>query len=77
MEFLEVGVGLRPGSPDNAPIIDRVPGINNVILATGHYRNGILLSSIAGDVIAALVNRTELPADANLVSLDRFTEVTK
>ena len=77
MEFLEVGVGLRPGSPDNAPIIDRVPGINNVILATGHYRNGILLSSIAGDVIAALVNRSQLPADANLVSLDRFTEVTK
>jgi len=77
MEFLEVGVGLRPGSPDNAPIIDHVPGINNVILATGHYRNGILLSSIAGDVIAALINRSQLPGDAHLVSLGRFTEVTK
>ena len=77
MGFLEVGVGLRPGSPDNAPIIDHVPGINNVILATGHYRNGILLSSIAGDVIAALINRSQLPGDAHLVSLGRFTEVTK
>ena len=77
MEFLEVGVGLRPGSPDNAPIIDHVPGINNVILATGHYRNGILLSSIAGDVIAALINRSQLPGDAHLVSLGRFIEVTK
>lgn len=77
MEFLEARVGLRPGSPDNAPIIDRVPGVANVILATGHYRNGILLTSIAGDLIAALIDHRDLPADAYLVSLDRFSGVTR
>ncbi len=77
MELLEVGVGLRPGSPDNAPIIDRIPGVENAILATGHYRNGILLTSIAGEVVAALLAHSELPADAEFVSLARFSEVVQ
>lgn len=77
MEFLEAGVGLRPGSPDNAPIIDRIPGVENAILATGHYRNGILLTSIAGEVVAALLAHSELPADAEFVSLARFSEVVQ
>jgi len=75
MEFLEAGVGLRPGSPDNAPIIDRVPGVENVILATGHYRNGILLTSIAGEVVAALLAHSKPPADAHFVTLARFSGV--
>jgi len=75
MEFLEAGVGLRPGSPDNAPIIDRVPGVENVIIATGHYRNGILLTSIAGEVVAALLAHISPPADAHYVSLARFSRV--
>ena len=77
MEFLEAGVGLRPGSPDNAPIIDRLPGVENAILATGHYRNGILLTSIAGEVVAALIAHREAPADAQFVSLARFSGVVQ
>ena len=77
MEFLEARVGLRPGSPDNAPIIDRVPGVSNVILATGHYRNGILLTSIVGDLVSALLDHRDLPASASLVSLNRFSGVTR
>ena len=35
--------GLRPGSPDGLPVIGRLPGKDNVYVATGHFRNGILL----------------------------------
>ena len=57
--------GLRPGSPDGHPIIGRLPGIDNVFVATGHFRNGILLGAITGRLIAQLVTqgRTELPLE--------------
>lgn len=44
--------GLRPGSPDNLPMIGPLPGWPNVIAATGHYRNGILLGPLTGKFIA-------------------------
>jgi glycine oxidase len=50
----ELGAGLRPGTPDNAPLIGAgaVPGLH---WATGHYRNGILLAPITAELIAASV----------------------
>ena len=44
--------GLRPGTPDGLPIIGPLPGWTNVIAATGHYRNGILLGPITGRLVA-------------------------
>ncbi len=44
--------GLRPGSPDDAPMLGAVPGWDGLHVATGHYRNGILLSAITGSLIA-------------------------
>ena len=50
----ETLAGLRPGTPDNAPIIGRLrPG---VFVATGHYRNGVLLAPVTADIVAALVD---------------------
>ena len=43
--------GLRPGSPDDAPLLGPVPGWDGLHIATGHYRNGILLSAITGKLI--------------------------
>jgi glycine oxidase len=57
LELVEASAGLRPGSPDNAPIVGeaRTPGL---ILATGHYRNGFLLApSTADAVVAALTGK--------------------
>jgi glycine oxidase len=50
----EMWVGFRPGSRDDAPIIGEsaVPGL---IYATGHYRNGILLTPVTAEAIATLV----------------------
>ena len=44
--------GLRPGTPDALPIIGPVPGWANLIAATGHFRNGILLGPLTGRVVA-------------------------
>ena len=51
--------GLRPGTPDGLPIIGPLPGWSNVIAATGHYRNGILLGPLTGKVVANGVTRGE------------------
>ena len=45
--------GLRPGSPDDLPMIGPLPGWPNVFAATGHYRNGILLGPLTGKLVAA------------------------
>jgi len=54
LEIEELSVGLRPGTPDNAPAIGpgAVPGL---IWATGHYRNGILLAPLTAELVARLL----------------------
>ncbi len=61
MELVEAAAGLRPGSPDNMPIVG--PGaVDGLILATGHFRNGVLLAPITAQAVAALVEGAEVPA---------------
>lgn len=64
--------GLRPGSPDGRPIIGCLPEADNVLVATGHFRNGILLGPITGRLIAQLVTegKTEMPLEP--FSVERF-----
>jgi len=50
----EMWVGHRPGSRDDAPILGEGP-LKGLIYATGHHRNGILLTPITADAIARLV----------------------
>jgi glycine oxidase len=50
----ETCAGLRPGTPDNGPILGRC-GPDGLLLATGHYRNGILLSPVTADATVALL----------------------
>jgi glycine oxidase len=47
--------GLRPYSPTRRPILCRAPGLDNLVLATGHHRNGILLAPITGQLITELI----------------------
>ncbi len=49
--------GLRPGTPDRRPYIGPVPDVPGLILATGHYRNGILLAPVTARIVADLVAR--------------------
>lgn len=72
-ELVETVAGLRPGTPDNAPLIGLVrPG---VAVATGHYRDGVLLAPITADAILSLVETGELPSLFRPFHPDRFTDV--
>ncbi|MEX2107457.1 MAG: glycine oxidase ThiO [Solirubrobacterales bacterium] len=51
MELVEVTAGLRPGTPDNLPLIGS-GGIEGLVWATGHYRNGILLAPLTAERVA-------------------------
>jgi glycine oxidase len=53
-EFVEVSTSVRPGTPDNAPLLG-ASAVDGLILATGHYRNGILLTPVTADEIADLL----------------------
>ncbi|QCV55088.1 glycine oxidase ThiO [Thermoactinomyces vulgaris] len=46
---------VRPGTPDKLPVIGRLENIDHCIVATGHFRNGILLSPWTGQVVARLI----------------------
>jgi glycine oxidase len=50
MELVEAAAGLRPATPDNVPLIGE-SGIDGLLWATGHYRNGILLAPLAANVL--------------------------
>lgn len=53
LDVEETCAGLRPGTPDNAPVLGPSPVVDGLVWATGHYRNGILLAPLTGDLVAA------------------------
>ncbi|MGS2613721.1 glycine oxidase ThiO [Micromonospora sp. LZ34] len=53
-DLVEAVAGLRPGTPDNAPILGPLPGRPDVLAATGHHRHGIVLTPVTADLIAGL-----------------------
>ncbi len=70
----ELAAGLRPGTPDNGPILG--PGaVRGLHWATGHHRNGILLAPVTGDAVAAALVEDGLPELARPFSADRFAPV--
>lgn len=71
LPLLETWTGLRPGSRDNAPILGETP-IKNLIYATGHYRNGILLTPITAYEISKLILTGETSETIAPFRLDRF-----
>lgn len=60
LELTETVCGLRPGSPDNAPLLGPT-ALTGLVAATGHYRNGILLASVTGNAIAELLATGRVP----------------
>jgi glycine oxidase len=73
MELVESMAGLRPGTPDNLPLIG--PGaLDGLVLACGHYRNGILLAPLTGDAVAELLDRGELPESVAVADPERLAQ---
>ncbi len=71
LPLAETRAGLRPGSPDNAPLLGPTE-CDGLLLATGHYRNGVLLTPVTGDVMAHALTTGELPDEAREFTPRRF-----
>ena len=71
LELGEAIAGLRPGTPDNAPLIGAGP-VDGLVYATGHYRNGILLAPVTADAVAAMLAGQEPEAEIAAFSPERF-----
>ena len=71
LELVETLAGVRPGSPDNAPLIGPA-GLDGLILATGHYRNGILMAPLTAEAVARLLAGDRLPPDVEPAHPGRF-----
>ena len=70
LELAETSAGLRPGTPDNAPLIGLAA--EGLIAATGHFRNGILQAPVTADSVAALLGGQKPPHDLDPFSPLRF-----
>ncbi|WP_369043767.1 glycine oxidase ThiO [Streptomyces sp. Midd1] len=71
LPLTETRAGLRPGSPDNAPLLGPT-ALDGLLLATGHFRNGVLLTPVTGDAMAHVLTTGELPDEARPFSPRRF-----
>ncbi len=72
--FREVWAGLRPAADDLMPVLGPSPTVPNVLYAAGHFRSGILLSALTGEVIADLVQGRKSPVDLAPFAPARFRD---
>lgn len=70
----ELSVGLRPGTPDNAPVIGR-GALEGLVWSTGHHRNGILLAPLTAELLAAMLAGESPGPLAEACWPDRFEAV--
>ena len=68
----EAWAGLRPGTPDNLPVLGATP-TPGYFLATGHYRDGILLAPVTAAALAALICETPCAYDLAPFNCSRFS----
>jgi glycine oxidase len=73
-ELVTARSGLRPGTPDDLPLVGP-SALDGLVVATGHYRNGILLTPITAEAVAAAVAGEPLPPEVDACDPRRFEEV--
>ncbi|MBI2706007.1 MAG: glycine oxidase ThiO [Actinobacteria bacterium] len=75
-QLVEAMAGLRPGTPDNAPLIGPVAcGAPTVIVAMGHYRHGVLFSPVTAEAVVAMIEGAPPAPVVDPFTPDRFTAV--
>jgi len=73
LPVIDLWAGLRPKAPDGLPVLGPYGEIDGLIYATGHYRNGILLAPITGELIAKTIVQDSLQPALAPFSPDRFS----
>jgi FAD dependent oxidoreductase len=71
-EVVELWCGLRPDTPDHLPLLGPA-GIEGLTIATGHYRNGILLAPITAKLVREWIVEKRVSMDWELFNPLRFT----
>jgi glycine oxidase len=72
LPVVETWSGLRPGTPDDLPILGSEPDLLDLVYATGHFRNGILLAPLTGTLVAEVVEGRTPSVDLHPFRIDRF-----
>ena len=72
LELVEASAGLRPGTPDNLPLIGHGE-LDGLVIATGHYRNGVLLAPLTAEAVAELLAGGEVSTPARAATPGRFS----
>ncbi|WP_144964528.1 cyanide-forming glycine dehydrogenase subunit HcnC [Pseudomonas sp. DE0010] len=67
--------GLRPGSPDELPILGPVDDMQGYFNACGHFRTGVLTSAITGVMLDKVIHEEALPLDITPFLAERFSKV--
>ena len=73
--FLGARVGLRPASADGLPVIGPSSVVPNVMYATGHYRNGVLLAPLTAQLVADAMLENRVDPLLATVSPARFGDL--
>jgi glycine oxidase len=73
LPIAETWVGFRPGSRDDAPMLGP-SGVDGLVIATGHHRNGILLTPVSAQVISQYILSGALPEMALPFDPQRFAK---
>jgi glycine oxidase len=73
LPIAEMWVGFRPGSRDDAPMLGP-SGIDGLVIATGHHRNGILLTPVSAAIVSDYILNGRLPEMARPFAPQRFTK---
>jgi D-amino-acid dehydrogenase len=69
---INVWAGMRPIAPDGLPVIDRVPRLGNVYVASGYSMLGMTLAAPAGEALAEMIRTERRPAVLEPFRIDRF-----
>lgn len=72
----EMWVGFRPGSRDDAPMLGPSP-VEGLVLATGHHRNGILLTPVTADAVSRFILKGEVDDAIRPFAIERFATAAK
>ena len=71
--LVEMRVGFRPYMPDETPALGRAPGLDNLLIATGHGGYGLQLGPYSGALVADMALGHEAPLDLAPYDPGRFS----